>query len=1492
MRRKTRIIITRIIEVVALLILSGMLLLQSPGVQTRLAQDIVDKLEQNINADISFSAIKFAPFTTLIIKDFAIIDKAPEHPLDTLMSASHVSATFTLRGLLAKKGGVHVDRLRTKDFCLNLITYDQRESDGAHNNFESIFGVPDPNKAAAPVNDLFSIRRANLDNFRYRMINLSTNVPNNYSGHGINWFDLDLSADARGRNINFVDGRCSFHVDFIRVKEKCGYEMTASGDCITGRGSTEVTNARIRDKWSDIQLKSYTMNFGEMVNFQDFLHKVSLGGDATASPLGLKTISYFAGVLKDCPLSLDLKDLKVSGPVDDMQVQSLVFTDNWSGVKADVSAGVQDIFTLQNAYAEFESRQFEFTPETLIKFIKGIIPELELDLADFAQGVNANLTGYAEGPLNGLKTELKLHTNMGELALQGELNNLCKPEEALSYNAAVNLNELDLGKLGLGDTFGKSTLRLKSHGALQNGKPDISLDTLAVQKLTIFDYAYTGIDGSGVYKSNTFTGNLRCHDPNLDFILGGSFSVSERTSRSIYKFNLSLPYADLAAIKIDKRPGKSRLSTSMNINLRSTEKGILLGEAAIHRLNYTDDDGKHSIGDIRFMSVLDQERIRINLKSNFADLSYSGDPYLGTILDPLMACTLHNSIPTLFHDHIPQWNGRTFEASVQIKDTKEALAFLHKDIYIAPGTSATLSLKSNSTVQARINSDVVRYQNSVLKDLDIKLSSLENTTDAALNIKSISLNGTPVKDFSIKVKAEDNNTDILLALRDVLDKDINADFDLQGNFKRNSKGELHVDAALQNSKLEIGKDVWTISQPVISWENGTININDFALVNGFQTIGVNGAYSETTPSELRLSLQGVDLGIINLFTEADMDMKGTLSGFIKYSTPSRTNAGLMVDLNCPELSVRNTSAGSFSLSGHLDDEDDLIKFKANNTHSDGSTVIKAEGNYNAISNFINARLNLNDFNPDIVQPALANIFSELSGAINGRVTVTGNLNKPDIRCKNLNIKNTKVGLVPTGVTYTLNGDLSYDANGLSVEKLDIRDSKAGSAELSGLVPDLTLSLNHLDVLDKHSGASNYYGDLALNGEVKMRQDQSNLMLEANLSNAGAGKISISLGDINENEGTLLQFKEVSHEEVDINLSTQLDQESSPLKLEAKCRLNVTPGLELVANLDKEGSNFLTISGEGAITADLNPTSGAFSLGGTYNITDGKYHFSALASLISKDFTINDGSTVTFNGDIMDTELDINATHTLKTSVGTLIADTTALGNRRIVNCGIAISDKIRNPGLNFSIDIPDLDPTTKSLVDSELNTEDKINRQFLSLVVLGNFLPGEQSGIVNTTNNSNLISSGLSVLMAGSLNTLLNKFNIPLDLDLSYRQNQVGNDMVDVGVSTQLFDNMVQVSGSVGNRKFSSTSDESVVGDLDISIKLNRSGHFKFNIFSHSADDYTNFLDNSQRNGVGVSYQKEYDNFWSFLKGIFRKKEEQKQEVVPTKRIVIKNEQR
>jgi hypothetical protein len=332
------------------------------------------------------------------------------------------------------------------------------------------------------------------------------------------------------------------------------------------------------------------------------------------------------------------------------------------------------------------------------------------------------------------------------------------------------------------------------------------------------------------------------------------------------------------------------------------------------------------------------------------------------------------------------------------------------------------------------------------------------------------------------------------------------------------------------------------------------------------------------------------------------------------------------------------------------------------------------------------------------------------------------------------------------------------------------------------------------------------------------------------------------------------------------------EESSQSDFSIKLKVNASPQVEAFLEIDKASGNVL--SGRGSGTIDLEVGKDLFSINGDYNLSGGNYRFTA-ASIATRDFEIQNGSSIRFNGDIMESTLDIDAIYRTKTSLSTLISDTTSVSNRRSVDCGIHISEKLSNPRLNFSIEIPDLDPTIKSRVESALSTEDKVQKQFLSLILTNNFLPDEQSGIVN---NSSVLYSNVSEMLANQLNNIFQKLDIPLDLGVNYQPNESGNDLFDVAVSTQLFNNRVVVNGNIGNRQYNTTSTQNdVVGDLDIEIKLDRSGAFRVNLFSHSADQFSNYLDNSQRNGVGLMYQTEFNTMKAFIRNMFLSKKKRQE---------------
>lgn len=154
-----------------------------------------------------------------------------------------------------------------------------------------------------------------------------------------------------------------------------------------------------------------------------------------------------------------------------------------------------------------------------------------------------------------------------------------------------------------------------------------------------------------------------------------------------------------------------------------------------------------------------------------------------------------------------------------------------------------------------------------------------------------------------------------------------------------------------------------------------------------------------------------------------------------------------------------------------------------------------------------------------------------------------------------------------------------------------------------------------------------------------------------------------------------------------------------------------------------------------------------------------------------------------------------------------------------------------------------------------------------------------------------MLYSNVTEAMANQLSNILHKLDIPLDLGLKYQPSDKGTDIFDVAVSTQLFNNRVVVNGNIGNKEYSNGNTQNdVVGDLDIEIKLDRSGAFRLNLFSHSADMYSNYLDNSQRNGVGLTYQTEFNSMRQFLRNMFSSRKKRQEAKLAEQQAILDGE--
>ena len=1478
-------VLARVLELLVLLPLALVMLIQLPSVQTSLTRKAISMFEDKFDAQISLGHIHLLPFRTLVLEDVVIVDNAPLGGVDTLASIGKLSATFSLKGLdFRQKGGIKLDRVRADRVDFNLVI---AERNGYENNLCAIFHIPKGPDDPQQKPDLFCIRKADATNLRFRMINLM-NEEFVYKGFGINWMDMDVSGDIHGRDINFVDSRCSFEITGSSLHEKCGYSLKLTGKCITGMGLTEITDIKLADPWSDVNIALYSMGYEHFSDWGAYVDRIPMKGNFRPTRLAMRSLAYFMGVMQDCPVVLEIAEGGIDGPVNDLYINNLKCKDLYSGVELEIGGHMKDICIIPDAALNVRLKRLAFDTPSLEKLIGSFTPDsLNLNIAQFAKGVRAELSGSIEGSLNSPAIDLSLATSAGNLALKGSTNGLLDPQKPISYDGKAIVEELDLKKITGVDALGPSSIKVRSRGeiALDGTPPVIQLDTIAIGKLTLLDYPYSEITAKGLLKDGIFDGWVNCQDKNLKFLFSGGVSI-EANNFTYGRFYLNIPHADLKATNLDKRPGTSIASGYFDIKLRKSKDNTLLGSAGGAGLEYRDDNGVNSIGDF-YLEIRNNEDNKLNwttFRSDFLDFGYKGDISLEKVAEPLVAATVGRSLPALLEGKVPGIDGHSFLAQLEFKDTKKILAPLKMNFNIAEGTKAEAELDEKGDFRLSFDSSLLAFKDIAISRPSLKMSCSEELARIDAGMNSLLAGEFLMKNIRLNANARSNDVELLLyGAADGMDNtDVNLNLNANIARDRRKGNKLVMFGSIPDSWLTLGGNIWNIAEPDIRFSSDSLSIHGFSLSNGGQSILIDGALSNQFDQKLLVRARDFDLSTFAGFLKKDFGIKGAIEADLIVGTHKDANTDIQGTVFCPELLIGERSAGSLELKAEMDPEDfEMLNFSLRNSTATSPDAIRISGgSFNLASNVVRAKASFNNFDFSFAEAFIKDYCSDLRGQLNGSVSLNGNVVgeqflEKGIRCDALLLKNGHAFVKPTGVAYDLDGKIKYQQGVLSVENLTLRDSNSGYAVLSGNLDELNLNMDNFKVLDKRNDGSQFYGHLAIGGNMRVAGlTQGNIDIGGTLATSGAGDVSIITAFNASSESVLLSFTEP----VDTTLAedaVQLLPQNNSNSLKMDCRFVVTPQVKLTAFLDKAASNVVSASGNGDINIGFESSSGNLSLGGDYVINEGKCHFAALSSLITKDFNIENGSSVKFAGNPMDSELDIKANQILKkVSIGPLISDTTAVHTEKKVICGLGISNKITNPELSFSIDVEDLDPATRSLVESELNTEDKIQKQFLALILTGNFLPSENTGITdnNATSGSNLILKNLTSIMSGQVNSVLQKIGIPVDFGLSYQQNEIGKDIVDVALSTNLFSDRVQLDGSIANRRYSATSGDEMVGDFDMGIKLDRSGSLKLKMFSHSSDDYTSFLDNSQRNGVGITYQKEYDNFLDFVKGLFRKK--------------------
>ena len=859
-------------------------------------------------------------------------------------------------------------------------------------------------------------------------------------------------------------------------------------------------------------------------------------------------------------------------------------------------------------------------------------------------------------------------------------------------------------------------------------------------------------------------------------------------------------------------------------------------EVDVDSLKFHDSAAVHDIGPIHISSASRPDGSFVNMQSRFADLDFESSTDLKEFIDRVKA---------------GRYSATRARLDIETGHLQPLLDVFAPDFFVEPGTHITYSAAPDSTGRGHISSELLAIGNKFFKGLaaDIAIDTLDNV--------GIELRADTLQAGNAIAGRNDINLRILSA-------------DVPG-----------LKAEIADSHFNIGDVEWTLAARTLAVADGDISLDSLRVSHENHFIAIDGTLGKDEEDTLDIKLHDLRLELFNSLFARKMDLHGSMGGYGRIYGILGPDKGLIADIAGDSLGIENRLFGDLSLKTAWNPERNWLDVSLENTLH-GKKRLAVDGCY-APGGHMDINAALDSLNPGFVEPLLSSVVGDLDGSISGRIHIAGQKDSLRLESAGCFMEGLGFKLLFTQVPYTLTGPFSLDGGGLHLDGIVLRDPAEGVGTLSGGVlwdnfknTRVALGISVRDILALNTRLSDneqFYGKAFATGNLRLSTKPSGgLALDIEASTGRGTSVHIPLSSKGKEQVSTLRFIGGDRPAISSYDSLRFRQiqfvsKAAGKGVEVNLGIEATRDAEIQVEVNRSTGDILKARGDGRIS--LKAGGGAdnkFDIRGDYIVNSGSYKFTLVGGIVSKEFSIEPGGTIAMTGDVMQSEVDMVAKYSTKASISTLIQDTTASGSRRTVNCGIGISGMLSNPELAFSIDIPDLDPSTAGKVESALNNEEKRMKQVLAVLLSGSFIPEEDGGIVNSTT---VLYSNVSEIMANQFNNIFHQLDIPLDFGFNYQPTESGSDLFDVAVSTQLFNNRVRINGNIGNRQDASTNKSDIVGDVDVEIKLLANGKLLLNLFSHSADQYTNYLDQSQRNGLGFVYQEEFDTVQELWRKIF-----------------------
>jgi hypothetical protein len=383
------------------------------------------------------------------------------------------------------------------------------------------------------------------------------------------------------------------------------------------------------------------------------------------------------------------------------------------------------------------------------------------------------------------------------------------------------------------------------------------------------------------------------------------------------------------------------------------------------------------------------------------------------------------------------------------------------------------------------------------------------------------------------------------------------------------------------------------------------------------------------------------------------------------------------------------------------------------------------------------------------------------------------------------------------------------------------------------------------------------------GNINVSGPMNQLFIEANVTTSKGTIFKIPLNDSEMiSENSYIKFLSPKEKlKKTQGRSIKLDDIEG---VEMEFNMDVTDDAEIEIVIDKETRSSIRGRGNGSMLAQIN-TNDKFLMFGDFLVLSGYYNYS-LGRLIQKKFKlVKDGSLV-WEGDPLQAEINLEAIYD-----GINVNPSVLLDNPINQTIPVEVVTNLRGalekPDLEFDLRFPNINSALNSELKDRLRDKDKRDFQALSLLATGSF---RNKLALDSQDAFELVSDGVTNVLNDIFSDEENKVKLGLDLDIGKNTPEFETDSrVGVTLSTKISDNVL-INGKVGV-PVGGVSETTVAGDFEVQVLLNEDRTLSLKFFNreNSIQNFGEQIGYTQ--GLGVSYNIEFDNLRELFKELFSK---------------------